>query len=256
MLFRCVGACILAVVLLPAVSSAQVYSLPTPAPQVSAAGRGWYEQRAPILFAGDRYYPAGARFHFDADVMVPAGNFDGIPIYVDASVEPYSQILVPIGGGLVQPYERRRAGAFAGTTGSHAPGFPVEIVPWEDQPEDQAWTGRQAPPAREAPVEEGVAPRRSWNQEEDEARQQLLQPPGRIETVRAPEGNRGIWIQYEGQRWGISGRAVPFDAARFSKMGEYYGFPVFAARGSEEIYIPAARGMLAVYTKDVNKDVK
>lgn len=251
MLLRYVGGCVLAALLLPAAAGAQVYNVPTPAPTVSAVGRGWFEAREPILYAGDRYYPAGARYHFDPNIMVPAGTYDGIPIYVDTSVEAYSQILVPIGRGLVQPYERRRAGAIAGTTGSHAPGFPVEVYAWERGDESAQWPSRPAPSSPEnweqRPEPSDRQP--SWPAG-DRRSQDLLEPPGRIESVRAPEDNRGIWIVYEGARWNIAGKAVAFDESRFSKIGQYHDFPVYAARGSEEIYIPAASGMLAVYAKD------
>lgn len=250
MLFRSIGSCVLVVLLFPALSQAQAYSVPTPAPAVSAVGHDWFDNRLPILFAGDRYFPAGPRYHFDPNIMVPAGSFDGVPLYVDASVEAYSQVLVPAGGGMVQPYERRRSGELAGTTGSHAPEFPVDILPWETRAEGQAWPAQAAPSSRQWRGDEQVGTRqREWSAEEEQARQRLLQPPGRIETVRAPENNRGIWIRYENTRWEISGKAMPFDASRFSKIGEYFGFPVYATRGSEEIFIPAADGMVAVYRK-------
>lgn len=230
---------------------AQVYNLPTPPPAVSAADRDWYRQRLPILFAGDWYYPAGARYHFNPDVMVPVGTYDGLPLYADSTVEPYSELLVPVGGGLVQPYERRRTGQLAGTTGSRAPSLPVDVVPWGGLDPGQAWPARPAP--SEQPEEE-MAPRSAegnWPRpDEERAREQLLELPGRIETIREPEDNRGIWIVYEGQRWNIAGKAVPFDPGRFRQLGAYHGFPVFAAAGTDEIFIPAAAGMLAVYAKD------
>ncbi len=126
-------ACVSLVLMPSAVSAhAQVQSVPTLPPAVSAVGADWFARGAPVLFAGDLYYRAGARFHFDPNVMVPAGTLDGVTIYVDTSVQPYSEILVPIGGGLVQPYERRREGELAGTSGSHAPSFPTDRVPGED----------------------------------------------------------------------------------------------------------------------------
>lgn len=247
MLRRCVGSCVLAVLFAAASAPAQSFSVPTPAPVVSAVGHDWYDQRLPVFYAGDRYYPAGPRYHFDPNVMVPAGSFDGVPLYVDTSVAPYSQILVPIGGGLVQPYERRRIGALAGTTGSHAPEFPVDIVPWEEQPADQYPAQAGEPPRYPSPdVEMQVRETAA----DVEARRELLRLPGHIETILVPDGNRGIWIRYEGQRWIISGKAVRFDGGRFTKIGEYYGFPVFAVRGTDEIFIPAWPGMLSVYKKD------
>lgn len=249
---RTLGGCLFVLLLLPAPSPAQVYSLPTPAPAVSAVGHDWFDHRLPILYAGDRYYPAGPRYHFDPNVMVLAGTFGGVPLYVDTAAQPYSQLFVPIGGGLVQPYERRRAGDIAGTTGSHAPEFPVEILPWEESADMRIARPGGFQPLEGAAEAEGepTPQRRVPSPEDEETRARLLEPPGHIETIRVPEDNRGIWILYEGQRWGISGKAVPFDAGRFTKIGEYAGFPVYSTRGTEEIYIPAARGMLAVYAKD------
>lgn len=247
MLLRSLGGCVLAVLFMASPSAAQSYSVPTPYPTITANGHEWFEQRLPILLSGDLYYPAGAQYHFDPDIMIPTGAFDGVPLYADASVEAYSQVLVPIGGGLVQPYERRRAGPLAGTTGSHAPAFPVEVVPGEEP----AWRPLSSGDRRrwQQPAPEEEAPPR-WQRLDEETRSRLLEQPGHIETVRAPEDNRGIWIRFEGQRWTVAGGAVPFDAARFSKIGEYYGFPVYSTSGSEEIFIPAWPGMLTSYRKD------
>lgn len=254
MLVRCLGGCVLAFLIAVSRAPAQSFLLPTAAPTVSAVGHDWYDQRLPIFYAGDRYYPAGPRYHFDPDIMVPAGSFDGVPLFVDTSVEPYSQVLIPIGGGLVQPYERRRVGALAGTTGSFAPDFPVDVVPWEGESIAPGYRA-QAHGAPQDTWPREPRPRESrWPAADEEARQQLLQPPGHIETIRVPDDNRGIWITYEGQRWNVSGKAVPFDAARFAQMGRYFGFPVFAARGTDEIFLPAWPGMLAVYKKDAKEN--
>lgn len=256
---RPLGVCILGVCVLPiptpSAQSQGVQSVPTPPPVVSAVGSEWFQRGAPVLFAGDLYYRAGARFHFDPGVMVPAGSLDGVPIYVDTSVQPYSEILIPVGGGLMQPYERRREGELAGTSGSHTPSFPTDRVPWEAERSTSS-LGQLARPSPDEP-----APGSQWTRERqdlsrveereaDRDRRDLLEPPGRIETIRTPEDNRGIWITYEGQRWSIAGQAVPFDASRFRQIGEYHGFPVYAASGAEEVFIPAAPGMLAVYRKD------
>ena len=81
----------------------------------------------PIVFAGNYYYPAGPAIHFLANEMVPTGSYRGIQLYSRTTIEPYSVVFVPVAGGLMQPYERRRAGDLAGTTGSSVPSFPVEI---------------------------------------------------------------------------------------------------------------------------------
>jgi hypothetical protein len=66
-----------------------------------------------------------------------------------------------------------------------------------------------------------------------------------------PQGNRGIWIRYEGRRWESAGEAIALDAT-FKKVGEYHGFPVYTrgTTGAGEagaIYIPSRDEMLAPY---------
>src|SRR5262245_37054388 len=111
-------------VLLGGLASAQVYQFPTPVPQVTAANADWQIRGAPIFYAGDFYYPAGPTVFFDGNVMVRSGVYEGIPLYADSTLEPYSVVFVPIGRNLLRPYERRRSGVLAGTTGSRPPSFP------------------------------------------------------------------------------------------------------------------------------------
>jgi hypothetical protein len=226
---------------------AQAVSVTPSYPQATAAAREWYRQGQPIELAGDLYYPTGPTIAFRPDSMVPTGSYDGITLFADTTIEPYSEVLVPIGHRLFRPYERRRAGDLAGTSGSHAPSFPVEVRPWQhpegDRPEaggDQGpWPGRRSG---------GRQPRTEPTCET------LLQPPGHIETARPPEGNRGIWIKYSGRRWESAGEAVEFRTRQFRRVGDYYGFPVYErAAGPEqgvarnEIFIPSRDDMLAPY---------
>lgn len=107
---------------------AQGVSQPTPAPIVTAENDAWYRQRQAVPFAGDAYYPAGATVFFNGNTMVRCGHYNGVPLYMDATIEPYSAILVPIGGGMLQPYERVRRGELAGTSGSRTPSFPARTA--------------------------------------------------------------------------------------------------------------------------------
>ena len=59
--------------------------------------------------------------------MVRSGFSRGVPLYSRTTIEPYSVVFVPIGGGMMQPYERRRTGEIAGTSGSTVSALPVEI---------------------------------------------------------------------------------------------------------------------------------
>ena len=85
--------------------------------------------REPIQYAGELYYPAGAAIFFNGNSMVRTGHFNGVPVYADATRDPYSVVYVPIGGGQLKPYERRRSGDLAGTTGTLLPSFPVALRP-------------------------------------------------------------------------------------------------------------------------------
>ncbi len=243
-----VSAILTAALAIPSVAAPQVVDVREPYPAVTADGRDWLRNREPILFAGERYLPSGPTVHFQPDVMVPTGSYDGVPLYADTSLEPYSQILVPIGRGLLQPYERPREGNLAGTTGSRTPSFPVALrpdVPVEGLRPDASLQGGQWPDdsLHQRPPQ---APRTSIPAPAPSDERQ----PG-IVSAREPEGNRGIWISYEGRRWQSAGDAVARDPG-FKKVGEYRGFPVYVrdpapAGEALQIYIPSRDDMLAPY---------
>ena len=58
--------------------------------------------------------------------MARTGVVDGVPVYENKTLEPWSVVFVPMGGNLMQPYERRRAGPLVGTVGSRMPGQPIQ----------------------------------------------------------------------------------------------------------------------------------
>src|SRR5262245_31349557 len=110
--------------LLSTAAHAQTWQ-PAAAPTVTAENTTWFQSGEPIFWNGDVYYPAGAIRMFDPYVMAPSRSYRGIPIYVDSTLEPYSVVLVPLAGNRFKPYERRRVGVLAGTTGSRAPSLPT-----------------------------------------------------------------------------------------------------------------------------------
>lgn len=225
--------CLLVAAAAAPAAMSQAVAVREPYPEVTAAGREWLRDGAPILFAGQPYFPAGPAVHYQPDLMLPTGSYDGVPLYADTSLEPYSQVLVPIGRGLLQPYERRRDGEMAGTTGSRTPSFPVPLRP--DVPlQGSAWQD-------DSPAQ---GPRRA-------ARAPIAAPPEErqagIVSARTPQGNRGIWIRYEGRRWEAAGEAVALEPT-FKKVGEYHGFPVYARdAASSLIYLPSRHDMVAPY---------
>jgi hypothetical protein len=248
----------IALVALAAAPSAQVQSRPSDPPIVTAEHDAWFTRGDPVQYAGNTYYQAGAHVFFDGNRMIRAGIFNGVPIYVDATLEPYSIVFVPIGRGLMQPYERPRTGDLAGTTGSRAPSFPVAA-------QVSGWTPSTAP---SAPT--GIGPVPVLGEELSDA--SAIDPVALLATLKAPSADQGdtvlisrpvappptpaqmqsvrekVWIEYRGARWIPAGPAIPIENSGLVTTGEYAGFPVFSYRGQDErIFLPALPGLAAPY---------
>jgi hypothetical protein len=252
----------------------QVQQRPTDPPLVTAVNESWYRLREPIQFAGELYYPAGATVFFNGNVMVRTGHYNGVPLYADTTVEPYSIVLVPTGRGLMQPYERPRRGDVAGTTGSRSPSFPVAVASITAS-SPQAAVAPSAPPVPVGAVStftpEGAvgtsgtaAPRQAASGAIPPAPRMRTAVPGTVGTrgfaartassvitLRRPDGNQGLWISYAGGKWVSAGPTVIVDGT-FSRTGHYDGFPVFTRTGQADvIYVPTVQGigMVAPYTR-------
>jgi hypothetical protein len=244
--------------LLPNLGNAQVFLLPTPSPDVSAASAEWQIRSEPIFHAGSFYYPAGPTIYFDGKVMVRTGVYEGIPLYSDSTQEPFSIVYVPIGGNLMRPYERRREGPLAGTVGSRAPSFPIQRDGDLSVASGSART-QTIPPAMRANQPAGTADTSrnvgtggadSPGAPADPGSQAAPAPPARYEP--RPTANDGMWIEYEGARWFSDGPAVSYDADRFVPIGSYRGFPVYREKNgpAETIYVTAVvNGPVAPYSK-------
>jgi hypothetical protein len=246
----------LLILMLAAPLSAQVMSRPTDPPLVTAANESWYQLGEPIQFAGDLYYRAGAAVFFDGNVMVRSGYYNGVPLYVDTTVEPFSIVLVPVRSGLMQPYERLRRGDLAGTTGSRTPSFPSRVTPDRSDFRESLGAPTELPrPIGAIPVFELNTP----------ARPQTVNGPTSVPvavpvaqaapsgsapmvSITRPEGNDGVWIHFQGVRWVSAGAAVPLRPSEFRAIGNYEGFPVFVRKDQEKtIYLPTRGGLVAPY---------
>ena len=244
---------------------AQVQSRPTDPPVVTAANESWYVNGEPLQFAGDLYYPAGARVFFNGNTMVRSGHYNGVPLYTDTTIEPYSIVYVPIQRGLVQPYERPRQGAFAGTVASRTPSFPVRmasssfgsigsfgVLPQAGAaptalPAPIGAISVYTPEPPSAPNVPVVAPLAVTT---SSATPQLNSETGiTFATIGRPAMNDGVWIPYLGEKWVSAGPAVPITPESFRVVGSYEGFPVFARKdGSDQvIYVPTRAGLAAPY---------
>jgi hypothetical protein len=235
-------------------ASAQVTWRPAAEPQRTAAAAEWYQARADILIAGEWYHPAGPTRFFDPYAMVEVGSYDGVPLYADTTLEPHSVVYVPIGRGLLRPYERRRAGNLAGTVGSRTPSFPVHRDS-EVAPPTRYWDYLQLPQRRPA---ERTADRETTVGTTGEGdRDRAAATSGVLQSARPPEGDWGIWVAHDGSRWVSDGRAVSLEPGHFERIGEYHGFDVFRSRIHPEddvIYLPPVDGVVAPYRRSGELD--
>jgi len=257
-LFLCAA---LAILFLAAGVQAQIKLQPTPAPTVTADNEPWYQTREPLIFAGEYYFPAGPAIHFLANEMVPSGLYHGVPLYSRTTIEPYSVVFVPIAGGMMRPYERRRTGDLVGTTGSSAPSLPVDMSP---APESPRWIQAAGPPVVSSqPVAEppegtyaaDLLTRSRQTATAANASTAMVgrTPPSRSAKPRQVDTSKGIFVEFQNERWYSAARPQSLDPGSLKRIGEMNGFPVFTARGSNgsTIYIPIAKDAdaYAAYTK-------
>lgn len=238
--------------------AAQVQSRPTDPPLVTAANESWYQMGEPIQFADDLYYRAGATVFFDGNIMVRSGYYNGVPLYTDTTVEPYSLILVPLRSGLMQPYERLRRGDLAGSTGSRTPSFPVSLMA-----DRQSYRQAIAAPTRlpqtigAIPSSELTTPARpvptsieTIGFPRSEAERVVRTERSGMASIIRPENNDGVWIHYQGTKWVSAGHAVPLQSTEFRMSGTYDGFPVFVRNSDSDtktVYLPTRAGLVAPY---------
>ena len=227
-------------------AAAQIQSRPTDPPLVTAANESWYLLGEPVQFAGDVYALSGPPVFFNGNTMVRSGHYNGVPLYTDATIEPFSMVLVPVSRGLMQPYRRLQTRTpvviMAAVSPTAPPLSPGAISVYT--PETAGTVGVQQPalvardsstPLTEVVGTAGIVPARR-------------ETPVPVVSMRRPESNDGVWIMFAGEKWVSAGTAIPL-AADFVRVGEYAGFPVFARRdfSQEMIYLPSRAGFIAPY---------
>jgi len=206
---------------LPRAAQAQLTAAPEAA-RIATTGTDWRSSGSPLLFGGSAYYPSGPTVFFDGSVMVRSGSFEGVPIYIDGTRDPSNVVFVPVAGGQMRPYERRRADQIADT-----------VVPTP--------AASPAPPASETPIATARSP-------QPPATDSSVVPTGPVsaqgvESIPRPYANRGIWIEFGGRIWLAAGAGGPYWPGRFDQIGTYHGFPVYQQSGhTDQIYIPSVPG--------------
>ena len=245
---------------------AQISLQPTALPETTAETEDWYLSGAPISWGGNLYYPAGPISHFLRNEMVRTGTYERTPLYVRTTQEPGSIVYVPLPGGLVRPYERRRAGSLAGTVGSTVPSFPIVLPSAEARPTERMLRG-PAPPTgvpvgtmgfgtSAQPARTTVAPAARTPAGVAGTSGAAGGPPGEpnttpLQSAQRPIGLNNIFLHFQNVRWFSAGAAVEFTADRFTHTGEYHGFSVFAQNDRRDVIyvspVPGAPGLLAPY---------
>lgn len=220
-------------------AQAQVVIRPERAPARVAGQEAWYLAGEPVMFRGELYYPAGAQIFFDPTVMVFAGEYRGIPLYMDPTVETNSIVLLPIGSGLLQPYERLRTRDLAGTSGSRTPSFPPGMPsPIGEEGVAVGTASAVAPPAPVGDATIAAARRRA--------------PAASTVVTIAPSGTSrggGIWIDWNGQSWRAGGSAVRV-GPQLVPIGTFNGRTVYRGTAEDTIWIQTQQGLAVPWTKN------
>jgi hypothetical protein len=230
-------------VLFPNIGNAQVYQFRTPPPEVTAASASWQLNGEPLVFQGLVYQPTREFRFFDGLVMAQLGVYQGVPVYADLTLEPFSVVYVPVGRDRLRAYERPRDRELAGTTGSRVPSFPVRVA--------------SRPAAEERPVGTAgtIVPSAVGGMETPRVPDRTRPTRTTVESIPRPQaasGINGIWLEFSGSRWYAAGPAVSFRPDRFTPIGEYRGFPVYRDTNGDpdRIWVSVVRdGPLAPYEK-------
>jgi hypothetical protein len=238
---------------LSAAAQAQVFWQPTPAPIVTAENTPWFTKGEPVYWNGHLYYPSGAQKYFDAYQMVRTGSFNGIPLYIDRGAVPDGVVYVPLPGGLMQPYERPQTGEIV-TASSIPPAPPTPAGVIDDDDYDDVDVDLEPPPDTVATLRGMSEPMAVGTSGRIVARRALRAQasanpaPLTVSTLIPPAGLNGIWVNYDGRRWFLAGKAIDYDSSTLAEVGMYHGWRVYTRNGDPTtIYIPTTPGRLAPY---------
>jgi hypothetical protein len=258
--FATFGFLILAI-LVPTIGKAQLLPLNVP-PTITAENETWQILGEPIVSDGLVFYPTLLNVFYDPNTMTRTGVYRGIPLYQDRTIEPYSIMYLPIGGGRMRAYEQPRTGYLAGTVGSRTPSFPTTPVKtWETVLEPQLVLQGEL-----LIVDRGVfsfgpadtigrvaAPRELREPQEPATASALAPAATHPETIPAPNpGRNGIFIEFANAKWYSAGPVQQFSPDRFTQIGRYHDVPVYReVRGSSDrIWVPVvAGGLLTPYSR-------
>ncbi len=230
---------------LPSAVTAQVAMRSEPAPARVAGDTDWYRAGEPVLHRGELFYPGGAQTFFQKDVMVLVGEFRGVPLYADPTLETGSIVYVPVEGALMQSYEKLRAGELAGTSGSRMPSYPATTsTELMVVPQAVAASGTRVPPEPIGDLAPAAETALAEAPPAAPARAEVIAPdrPG------ATRGT-GIWIEWNGAAWNAAGPAVRV-GPQMKRIGTYNGRALFSGPDARMIWIETAQGMATPWSRN------
>jgi hypothetical protein len=231
----------LMIALLSGTAEAQIIWQPTPQPLVTAEHETWFMAGDPISFDGALYVPSGATQAFSGIQMVRSGSYRGIPLYTDATLQPYSVVFVPVAGNRMQPY----VPAATTTSGvTQAAGPPTYAPSYELGTAPEAGIIAAVPPRAvgttgRVTTEPVYVPRPTNS---------VVTTTNRpFAKAATPKGISGAWLDYDGRRWVAIGKGVDV-TPDLHRIGTYHKFPVYA-RGDDRstIYVPSAPGVVVPF---------
>ena len=201
--------------------SAVVLSLAVLFPSVSNA----QITEEPVLMNGLYFYPTREFRIFDANVMTQVASSQRAPIYVDSTLAPNTVVYLAVGGKTMRAYRIGEPGAAPVTAAAAAVAPAPVLLPAPAGSEDRTvGTSGSTVPAIVGTGSNVVAPRPAADARASSSRRETVPL-----TTLQPQGNQGIWIEYDGARYFAGGAAAVFSADRFTRIGEYQGFPVYRA---------------------------
>jgi hypothetical protein len=262
---RRAAVCLICLVTLFPASSARAQSPAgaNPQPTVTADNEPWYRSGEPLTYEGNVYYAVGPLTAFNRNEMVRTGFYRGIPLYTRTTYEPWSVVFVPVSGGYMRPYLRRRSGEIAGTIGSIGPGVPIErddtsraltAAPLQaaGPPTNVADTPVERPlvtvTADAAPVAAPGTPEPRERAVGTAGGVVALPLPRPFVTIARPAGINGAYVEFGSERWVSDGPAVQIEST-FRRIGAYHGLPVYISDDDRStIYIPVTSGGTTLVT--------
>ena len=233
-----VVASLVVTLLLPLPAAAQVVMRPEPAPARADGQTDWYRSGEPVLHRGELFYPGGPPTFFDRDGMVLVGEFRGVPLYADPTLETGSIVYVPVSGTLMQPYEKLRAGDLAGTSGSRMPSYPPETPTTMQADPGPVGTSGLRSPAPPMVTEGAVA---TVGRDTEPAAVEIIAPSPAVR-------GRGIWIAWNGAAWSASGPATRVGPQMIA-IGSYGGRTVYRGADARTIWIETAQGLVTPWRR-------